>query len=86
MTTVQYLEKPIAQRKYQPAPLYSGMTVDGYTKRSGAPSAWMIRIRGEKRWRRLMIWQFSNAGTCFVRILGECLIVREYDLPHVDAM
>ena len=31
----------------------------------------MLRLEGEKRWRRLMCWQFSNAGTCFVRVKGQ---------------
>lgn len=59
-----------------------GMTVDGYTKRSGAPTSYMIRLEGETRWRRLMVWQFSNNGTLFVRIKGESVIVNEYDIPE----
>ena len=58
-----------------------GMTVYGYTRRSGAPTSRLVRLRGEKRWRRLMVWQFSNAGTCFVCIKGVPHIVREFDQP-----
>jgi hypothetical protein len=29
-----------------------------------------------------MVWQFSNAGTCFVRVKGVPLVVHEYELPE----
>ena len=78
--TVQYLETTIVSARNTETPRY-GMTVEGYTKRSGAPTSLMIRLEGEKRERRLMVWQFSNAGTCFVRIGGIPFIVRDHDLP-----
>lgn len=55
-----------------------GMTVYGYTKRSGAPTSWLVRLKGENRWRRLMIYQFSNAGSVFLRVKGEVLFVNEW--------
>ena len=79
---VQYLETTIAEAKRDYPKTQWGMSRDGYTLRSGAPSSLKIRLDGEKRWRRLMVWQFSNAGTCFVRIKGECMVVREYDIPE----
>lgn len=79
---MQYLETPIVEViDKPPANPYSGLTADGYTKRSGAPTSKMIRLQGENRFRRLMCWQFSNAGTLFVRIKGVCYIVRGYSLP-----
>lgn len=75
-----YLKTKIVESKQTDAPRY-GMTVDGYTKRSGAPTSYMIRLEGETRWRRLMLWQFSNAGTCFVRIKGKEYIVPGHDIP-----
>lgn len=81
--TAQYLAVKIVEaRRDYPRP-GAGMTSDGYTKRSGAPTSLLIRLDGERRFRRLMVWQFSNSGTCFVRIKGECLIVREYEIPSV---
>ena len=80
MTIPQYLETEIAKVKYAEASRY-GRTVDGYTKRSGAPTTTKIRLEGEKIWRRLMCWQFSNAGTLFVRVRGRELIVRDHDIP-----
>lgn len=79
----QYLTTKIVAVKLTATPRH-GLTADGYTKRSGAPTSRLLRLEGETRWRRLMIWQFSNAGTLFVRIKGQPLIVNEYDLPSVS--
>ena len=76
----EYLTKKIVDAKCTSAPRY-GMTRDGYTKSSGAPTGTMIKLEGETRWRRVMVWQFSNAGTAFVRIKGKPLIVNEFDIP-----
>jgi hypothetical protein len=78
MSGPKYLTKKIVESKesyIDPRPF---MTRDGYTKRSGAPTPYLIRLEGEKKWRRLMAWQFSNAGTAFVRVNGESLIVRDF--------
>ena len=79
--SVTYLTTPIVEVRIDPPPRGSGMTRDGYTKRSGAPTERMIRLQGEKRWRRLMIWQFSNLGTLFVNIDGKPHVVRQEDIP-----
>ena len=55
-----------------------GMAADGYTLRSGAPTSILIQVGDSARWRRLMCWQFSNAGTLFVRIKGVEYIVDDY--------
>jgi hypothetical protein len=78
---VTYLTTPIAEVRNDPPPRGSGMTREGYTKRSGAPTARMIRLQGEKIWRRLMVWQFSNLGTMFVNIGGKPHVVREEMIP-----
>lgn len=77
---VEYLKANIVDVKTTDQPQY-GMTADGYTKKAGAPTSRMIRLEGEKRWRRLMVWQFSNAGTLFVRVGGKPFVVNEHDLP-----
>ena len=74
------LEKKIVEKKTTKTPRY-GMSRDGYTLRSGAPTHLMIRLEGEKIFRRLMCWQFSNAGTCFIKVKGEYLIVNDFDIP-----
>ena len=73
---VQYLDQGRITRAKQTdtTPRY-GMCADGYTKRSGAPSSYMIQIDGESRWRRVMVWCFSNAGTLFVRVNGQPLVI-----------
>lgn len=78
----KYLDRAISDCKISPPREGSGMTRDGYTRRSGAPSSRMIKLEGEKRWRRVMVWQFSNAGTAFVRIKGEPHIVTDGDLDR----
>jgi hypothetical protein len=81
--SVQYIGERgrIAEARETETPRY-GMTADGYTKRSGAPTRFMVRLDGEKRWRRLMVWQFSNVGTAFVRIGKTPFVVRDTDLPE----
>jgi hypothetical protein len=61
-----------------------GMAASGYTLASGAPTSVMLRLAGEKRWRRLMVVQFSNVGTCHIRYRGERLIVWSYLLPDLS--
>lgn len=77
----EYLKTRIVESKVKYPTPGAGMAADGYTKRSGAPSHLMIRLEGENRWRRLMCWQFSNAGTSFVRIKGKELIVNDVPEP-----
>ena len=78
--TANYLQAKITERLDTEQPSW-GMTKDGYTLRVGAPTSVKIRLEGERRWRRLMVWQFSNASTLFVRIKGQPFIVRDHDVP-----
>lgn len=78
--STQYLETPIVGVKLTPTPRY-GIAADGYTLRSGAPTNKLIQLQGESRWRRLLVWQFSNNCTLFVRIKGVPMIVNESSLP-----
>ena len=50
------------------------LTALGYTVRAGSPTVYMARLEGERIFRRVYAWQFSNAGALFVRIKGQ---------PHV---
>ena len=75
------LEKKIVEKKSTKTPRY-GLTRDGYTLRSGAPTHLMIKLEGEKIWRRLMCWQFSNCGTLFVKIKGEYFTISDWDIPQ----
>ena len=77
----KYLEQKIVEVRRTETPRW-GMTREGYTCRGGAPTSRLIRLEGEKRMRRLMVWCFSNVGTLFVRVRGEVLVVREYDLSN----
>jgi len=46
------------------------MTSDGYTKKCGAPTDYMVKIKGYRGWRRIRVYQISNAGTAFIRLPG----------------
>lgn len=56
------------------------LTADGYTRREGSPTAYRALVAG--RWRRVYVWQFSNAGTAFVRIKGEPRIIPDWEFPQ----
>lgn len=75
-----YLSTTIVEAKQTKTPRY-GMTREGYSIKSGAPTSVMILLKGETRWRRLMCWQFSNAGTCFIKSKKKDIIVAEHDIP-----
>lgn len=77
---MQYLTAKIVSKRQTDTPRY-GISADGYTLRSGAPTSYLIRLENERRWRRLMIWQFSNNGTLFIRMNKIPYVVRECDLP-----
>lgn len=57
------------------------LTQDGYTRNEGSPTCYQVRLKGETRWRRVYIWQFSNIGTNFVKIKGENIIISVPPLP-----
>ncbi len=79
--SAKYLTTKIVDVRRTEIPRY-GMTRAGYTKLSGAPTSYMIRLEGEARFRRVMCWCFSNSGTLFVRVKGECLITHAIDFPQ----
>lgn len=79
---------PFAEIRITDQPRY-GMCRDGYTCRRGAPTCYLVRLWDESKaaakgpWRRVMIWQFSNAGTLFVRVRGENHLL---DIEHQWAL
>lgn len=78
-----YLSTPITRARRTDTPRW-GMAVDGYTLRSGAPTSVMVQLKGEKRWRRVMCWCFSNIGTIFIRVNGTPLVIQDHDLPTIE--
>lgn len=80
----KYLTTRIVESRRTAQPSW-GMTREGYTYRTGAPSSLLVRLEGEKIWRRLMVIQISNAGSCFLRIRGERFFVPDYMLPGEQA-
>lgn len=81
MRNVQTFE--IEDQKRSPVTRYQVMrcmTVDGYTKKYGVPTDYLVKIKGYRGWRRIRVYQISNAGTCFIRLPGDdfCPIDAEY--------
>lgn len=74
MSTVRYLTQTVAETRRTDVPRH-GVTRLGYSVRSGAPTDTLVRLDGEKLWRRVYVWQFSNLGTRFVRVKGEPLVI-----------
>lgn len=74
-----YLTTPITATRRTPAPVGNWYDRDGYTKRSGAPTT--LEIQTGDLWYRVWVWQFSNAGTAFVRIGRVACIVPDHTLP-----
>lgn len=60
---------------------YNYLTVGGYTKRSGAPTNYVVRLEGSLRWYRVMNFCNSNSGTLFVKTKDNSfLVVRSEDI------
>ena len=51
------------------------MTRDGYTKRTGCPTNFMIQLQGSNRWYRVMNYCTSNSGTLFVKTKDNSFLV-----------
>lgn len=78
-TTLIYLDRPFETKD---APLWfhrQGLseTASGYGGR--LRSTRMIRITGERIWRRVYVMCYSNAGTAYVRIKGVIHVIRDTD-------
>jgi len=77
-------EGAIVAVKITNVPLY-GYTADGYTVRNGAPTRYMVKLTGCKKWRRLYCICFSNSGSLVLhmRDAGKNVLafVRDYEQP-----
>ncbi len=47
----------------------------GYTMKGGSPTSYQVKLEGEKIWRRVYVWQTSNCGTCFIKVLKMPVII-----------
>lgn len=69
-----YCEKRVVERREHGNPR-PRLDAYGYTVRAGSPTRMQVKLEGEHVWRRVYVWQFSNAGTAFIRVGGKSLIV-----------
>ena len=51
------------------------MTSDGYTKKTGCPTNFMVQIEGSNRWYRVMNYSVSNSGTLFIKTKDNSFLV-----------
>ena len=59
------------------------MTVGGYTKKSGCPTDYKVKLEGETRWRRVYNYCISNSGTLYVKVKGEDIVVCGYEIKAI---
>jgi len=50
----------------------------GYTVKAGSPTPYMVRLSCDNRPRRVMVLQFSNAGSAFVTVKGRRLFLKAH--------
>jgi len=79
---MKYLDKKIRLVKQTELPWAACSTSGGYTNKRGGPTRYMIQLQYEKIWRRVYVWQFSNASTMFVRIKGTEYIIADWVLKY----
>ena len=80
---VNYAKVPNNKVSYFNGNYNNYMTVDGYTKRSGCPTNFMVQIEGSNRWYRVMNFCNSNSGTLFIKTKNNnFLVVRPEDAGY----
>jgi hypothetical protein len=76
MSTVAYLDPSrVTGKRETPEPRY-GRDAQGYG--SKIPTAFMLQLDG-KRWHRVYVVCFSNAGSAYVVSKGQSLYLGTYD-------
>jgi hypothetical protein len=75
MTIKETLSQPLEHRVHgNPRPRLDAM---GYTLKGGSPLTRQVRLHGEKRWRRVYMICFSNAGTAFIKVQGKMVVLSD---------
>jgi len=76
---IAYLDdKRVTAKRATTPPIHR--SASGYG--SKIPTQWLLQIDG-KRWHRVYVVQWSNAGSCYVLVGGERLFLGSYD-PGLD--
>lgn len=55
-----------------------GQTVSGYGRQ--IPTSKLIQLENSRRWYRVYVMQYSNAGSAYIIRKGEILFVKDGDL------
>ena len=72
---VQYAQVVKSKVSYFNGDYRNYMTSEGYTKRTGCPTNFMVQIQGSNRWYRVMNYCVSNSGTLFIKTKGNPFLV-----------
>ena len=74
---------PVVKSKVEPfkGDIRNYINRDGYTKKCGTPTNYMVQLEGSKRWYRVRNFCVSNSGTLFVKTKdNNFLVVASWDL------
>lgn len=75
MSKIKYLDPAnVIEKRQTKAP--PNRRADGYGNK--IPTSWELRLK-DKRWRRVYVICWSNAGSAYVRVKGELLFLGTYD-------
>jgi hypothetical protein len=84
MTKTKVIDSKFVQFKGSLRPY---LTVDGYTRRCGAPTNYMVKINDSNRWYRVHTYCVSNSGTLFIKTKASKFTVisnpEEVQLPRI---
>ena len=75
-----HLKTPIVEVKYTDFPLYA-MVKNPYTIRTDEPTNRMVKLEGEKFWRRVMCWGYKNMETYLIWLKGRPFRIHDRDFP-----
>ena len=76
-----YATITIVKRSSFKGNLSNYMTVEGYTRLSGAPTEYMVKLKGIRQvWRRVYVVCRSNSATYYVKVDGEWKVVNWWDI------
>ena len=76
-----YATITVAKRATFKGNINNYMTTEGYTKTSGAPTEYMVKLQGTRQtWRRVYCICRSNTATYYVKVDGKFKAVCWYDI------
>lgn len=76
MSDITYLDPQMVEDKRQtPTPPNRSRT--GYGRK--LPTSWLLKLKGDHRWHRVYVIQYSNTGSAYIISKGTKLFLGSYD-------